>query len=120
MVHNNTVVLAGGTELTAFDNIRELENAGYMVVTALNLDYALAANELFEPNVIVLDIDQMSGDIKAFLRSLFDKPRYPFIYLLSVGKRKKYNKLLLTNQSEYLKKPLSATELTARINSMIT
>ena len=115
MGRNNTVVLACGEELADEVNVGVLESAGFLVIKTSYLDYALAANELFDPTAIVLDIDQTNGEIEDFCRALIERSRYPLIYVLGDEEKAKVCRSLLFTKSEYLKKPLSAFELTARI-----
>jgi DNA-binding response OmpR family regulator len=115
MGRNNTVVLACGEELADEVNLGVLESAGFLVIKTSYLDYALAANELFDPTAIVLDIDQANGEIENFCRALIERNRYPLIYVLGDEEKAKVCRSLLFTKSEYLKKPLSAFDLTARI-----
>jgi len=105
MQQNDTVVLAGGTELTNIENIKQLESAGYLVITANNLDYALAAGELFKPKILVIDADQLGGDVGTICRTLINRPNHPTIYILSTDKKAGNGKLLPTKHIEYLQKP---------------
>jgi len=59
MTYKNTVVLAGGLELTAKANARAFECVGNRVINARDLDYALAASKLFELRALVLDTEHM-------------------------------------------------------------
>jgi len=115
MEQSNTVVLACGAGFSDEVDLGVLRSAGFRVIKTDNLDYVLAANELFKPTALVLDIDQTIGEIEDFCRTLKDQSRYPLIYVLGSGENAKTCKSLLFTQSEHLKKPLSAFDLTARI-----
>jgi DNA-binding response OmpR family regulator len=116
MGRNNTVVLACGKELADEVNVGVLESAGFLVIKTSNLDYALVANELFKPKALVLDADQMEGDIAFFCRLLLSRPCSPLIYILGKDKEEDADKALLAACSEYLRKPFSAIELVVRIS----
>lgn len=115
MARKSTVVLVGGAELTGEANVRALEDAGFMVIKANTLDYALVANELFEPKALVLDADQTAGNLVFFCRTLTARPRPPAIYILGGDKEGAIYAPLLTAPGKYLQKPLSAAELAAHI-----
>jgi len=101
----NTVVLVGGAKLSAEVNVRALENAGFMVITANNLDYALAATELFKPSALVLGAEQTAGDIEFFCRTLASRPYCPALYVLSGSEDDGIGKALLAFCGKYLQKP---------------
>jgi len=117
LTQRNTVILAGGEELANPNNIRLLEDAGYLVVTANNLDYALAANELFKPKILILDADGISGDIGFFCLTLINRLKPPCIYILGRDEKARIDEPLLEGHIEYLGKPLLMPTLIKRIES---
>jgi len=106
MAQNNTVILAGGSELTAAANVSALESAGYLVVSANNLDYALAASELFKPKTLLLDADAMIGDIELFCLTLIYRPQPPMVFILGSEKKARFGGLLKMERVEYFQKPV--------------
>jgi len=92
MQQKDTIVLAGGTELTSKENIHMLESAGFLVITANTLDYALAASELFKPKMLVIDSDQIDGDVEDVYSALGSRQQNLHVY---VGK--------IPNMSDLLK-----------------
>ena len=120
MKQNNTVILAGGTELTNMEKIGMLEIAGYLVITANNLDYALAASELFKPQMLVIDADELDGDVGLICNTLINRPNPPSIYILSADKKTSINKSLPTERIEYLQKPVAISFLIERFRAPLS
>ena len=117
MKRHDTVILAGGTELTNMENINKLENAGYLVITANNLDYALAASELFKPQTLVLDADQLDGDVGTFCRTLISRPLHPTIYVLSTETKTNIDEMPPTEHIKHMQKPTTISYLIEHIKA---
>ena len=117
MKRHDTVILAGGTELTNMENINKLENAGYLVITANNLDYALAASELFKPQTLVLDADQLDGDVGTLCRTLISRPHHPSIYVLGTETKTNIDKTLPAEHVKHMQKPTTIPYLIENIKA---
>ena len=116
MPKRGAVVLAGCSALICEDAARVLEDAGYMVVRAHTLDYALAANELFAPKAVVMDTRRIDGDIPFFCRALACRPNHPEIFLVGEDGEEAKGTMRLPKNVQCLRSPLLLTELVARLN----
>jgi two-component system alkaline phosphatase synthesis response regulator PhoP len=114
------------TVLVADDepNLRSLLNSyltqqGYRVVTARDGDEALAAARQDQPDVIVLDIMMPRMDGLEFIRRFRKEAQVPIILLTArVDESDKVVGLEL-GADDYVTKPFSPRELTARIGAML-
>jgi len=113
----NTVVLMGGEELTTEDNVSALETAGCFVISTDKFDYALAANELFEPRALVLDADHINGDIGTFCSTLVTQQHIPAIHILGNDEALNAGLNLPPEYVAYIKKPISAVELVSYVKA---
>ena len=118
MTRNETIILAGSAKHTAADNVRALEDAGYLVITANNLDYALVASELFCPKVIILDADEIIGDdIEFFYQVITGRNKVQSIYIISKSDISLPDKALTEVHVEHIQSSVSMTDLISRIKS---
>jgi len=113
----NTVVLMGGEELTAEGNISALETAGCYVISTDKFDYALAANELFEPRALVLDADHINGDFGTFCNTLVAQRHIPAIHIIGNDDALNAGLNLPTEHIGYIQKPISAADLVSYVKA---
>jgi two-component system alkaline phosphatase synthesis response regulator PhoP len=96
-----------------------LTQQGYRVVTARDGDEALAAARQAQPDVIVLDIMMPRMDGLEFIRRFRKEAQVPIILLTArVDESDKVVGLEL-GADDYVTKPFSPRELTARIGAML-
>ena len=120
MTRNETIILVGSAKHTAADNVRALEDAGYLVITANNLDYALAASILFCPKAIILDADEITGDIEFFYQVITGRNNVRAIYIISKSDISLPDKSLTRVHVEHIQSSVSMTDLISRIKSCDT
>jgi two-component system, OmpR family, alkaline phosphatase synthesis response regulator PhoP len=96
-----------------------LEKEGYIVVTAMDGPAAIEAVRKEKPNLILLDIVLPTMDGCEVCRTI--RPETPVPILMLTGKTDEIDKVvgLEMGADEYLTKPFSLRELTARVKAML-
>ena len=101
---------------------RDLEEAGYVVVEAVDGDSALARIREVHPDAVLLDIE-MPGrnghEVLAALKSDDAVKDIPVVFLTGHTGTKEMVAGLRAGAHDYLKKPFEATELIARVSGAV-
>ncbi len=97
----------------------ELESAGYRVLTAPDGNSALEAAETDSPDLIVLDVIMPGLDGFEVLRRLRGRWSVPVILLTARGSDADKVRGLDLGADDYLTKPFSPDELSARIRAVL-
>jgi two-component system, OmpR family, phosphate regulon response regulator PhoB len=98
---------------------RLLENDGYDVDTAADSAGALAIAESFQPDLVVLDVVLGGDDGRDLLIRLREKSDVPAIFLTGRGLEMDRIAGLRMGADDYIVKPISHDELTARIETVL-
>jgi len=117
MTQNKTIILAGDSELMSLKNVALLESAGYLVIQANNLDYALVACEMFQPKSLILDADRFPEETGLFCRTLISRPNHPPIHILCTDKKLWIDDLPHTGKIECVHKPALLSLIIGRIEA---
>ena len=99
-----------------------LERSGYEVATALNGEEALVAIEERRPDMILLDwmLPLVSGiEVCRQIRRRPDTREIPIIMLTARGEEGDKVRALNAGADDYITKPFSPSELTARLNAVL-
>ncbi len=96
-----------------------LEKEGYRVITAFDGEEALNMVEVEDPNLIILDIMLPKKDGFTVCREISSKWNIPIIML--TAKEMEMDKVLglELGADDYITKPFSARELTARVKALL-
>ncbi|MBV8357880.1 MAG: response regulator [Deltaproteobacteria bacterium] len=102
---------------------RILEQNGAMVVTAADVDSAIAELERFGPQVLVSDIAMPERDGFELIREVrargYSYQALPAIALTAFARPEDRSRVLLAGYQAYATKPINATELTAAVAALI-
>ena len=97
----------------------ELESAGFRVLTAPDGSSALQTVETDRPNLVVLDVIMPGLDGLEVLRTLRSRSSVPVILLTARGSDADKVRGLDLGADDYLTKPFSPDELSARIRAVL-
>jgi two-component system phosphate regulon response regulator PhoB len=98
---------------------RMLENDGYEVRTANDSEEALAAATTFEPDLVLLDVVLGGEDGRDILVKLRQRSDVPAIFLTGRGLEMDRIAGLRMGADDYIVKPFSHGELSARIETVL-
>ena len=96
-----------------------LESKGYPVVSVENGDEALQALAQRSPDVIVVDLLLPGMDGIELTRRIRSHSSVPIIFLSAIGDEPKKVEALEVGADDYVTKPFSMEELTARVRSVL-
>lgn len=96
-----------------------LESKGYPVVSVENGDEALQALAQRSPDVIVVDLLLPGMDGIELTRRIRSRSSVPIIFLSAIGDEPKKVEALEVGADDYVTKPFSMEELTARVRSVL-
>ena len=92
-----------------------LRGAGYEIDTAASGEEALAQATLRVPDAVILDLVLPDGDGVEVTRSLREWSEMPIIVLSAIGEEEQKIRALEAGADDYVTKPFSPAELTARL-----
>ena len=92
---------------------------GYRVITASNGTSALELLEKYEPDLVILDIMMPGLDGFQVLDRIRQHCNVPVIMLTAKGEVSTLNDALVRGADDYVTKPFSILELTARIRAKL-
>lgn len=98
---------------------RTLEGEGYVVHTASNAATTLASATAFKPDLILLDVELGGDDGRDVLQSLRKDTDVPVIFVTGRGLEMDRIAGLKMGADDYVVKPISRGELSARIESVL-
>jgi two-component system cell cycle response regulator len=101
---------------------RDLEEAGYVVIEAVDGDAALARSREVHPDAILLDIEMpgLNGhEVLAALKADSALKDIPVVFLTGRTGTKEMVAGLRAGAHDYLKKPFETTELVARVSGAV-
>ena len=96
-----------------------LESRGYPVVSVENGDEALQALAQRSPDVVVVDLLLPGMDGIELTRRIRSHSSVPIIFLSAIGDEPKKVEALEVGADDYVTKPFSMEELTARVRSVL-
>lgn len=106
--------------ITSDSNLAEmlhgiLYRAGYQVQTKLDIQDAMNFSSQQMPDMVLLDLEMMSQDTRAFIRWMRERSKAPIIAI--TARRAAFDRLSLVAYSadDYIARPFSAQELLNRI-----
>jgi two-component system, OmpR family, KDP operon response regulator KdpE len=97
----------------------ELSTQGFHVVTAGNGEEALRAAEEHHPDIVLLDIVMPEMDGLELMRRLRERSAIPIILLTAKGSDAEKVRGLESGADDYLAKPFSSDELSARVRAVL-
>jgi DNA-binding response OmpR family regulator len=98
---------------------RMLEGDGYVVDTAGDASSTLASATKFQPDLVLLDIELGGDDGRDILQALRESGDMPVIFVTGRGLEMDRIAGLRMGADDYVVKPISRGELTARIESVL-
>ncbi|MEX2655662.1 MAG: response regulator [Acidimicrobiia bacterium] len=123
MRRTGRVLLAEDDDLTAALIIHRLEREGFEVVHESDGDAALEAAGTGEFGIVVLDVE-MPGkngfEVLERLRSVRELDNTPIVMLTAAGSEREVVRGFDLGANDYVIKPFSPTELTARLKRFVT
>lgn len=92
-----------------------LYRAGYQVQTKLDIQDAMNFSSQQMPDMVLLDLEMMSQDTRAFIRWMRERSKAPIIAI--TARRATFDRLSLMayGADDYIERPFSAQELLSRI-----
>ena len=96
-----------------------LENKGYAVIAAGSAEEALETISLRKPDVVIVDLLLPSMDGIELTRRIREHSPVPIIVLSAIGNEQKKVEALECGADDYVTKPFSMKELSARISSAL-
>ena len=96
-----------------------LVKAGYAPLVTADPDEALRLVETEQPNLVLMDLMLPGSDGIEVMRDIFQIARVPVIFLSAYGRDEIVARALEAGAADYMVKPFSATELTARIRAAL-
>ncbi|HEY82458.1 MAG TPA: response regulator transcription factor [Dehalococcoidia bacterium] len=115
-----TRILVVDDELSIIKFLRaNLEARGYEVLTAMDGAQALQVIEMELPDLVILDIMMPKMDGFEVCRRLREWSQIPIIMLSARGDEEDKVKCLNLGADDYITKPFSASELTARVSAVL-
>ncbi|MDO8490873.1 MAG: response regulator transcription factor [Dehalococcoidia bacterium] len=98
---------------------RVLELEGYSVATLTNGDSALATLDQTAPDLILLDVMMQGADGFTICRRIREFSRIPIIMVTAKGNNEEKVEGLTAGADDYVTKPFSAHELSARVRAVL-
>jgi CheY-like chemotaxis protein len=101
---------------------KALERMGYHVIEEMNAEAGVIAAQMFQPDVIILDVmmPNISGtDIARTLRNDGDTKHIPIIALTADGRSETRTKCLASGFDTFLTKPIGIRELRETISFLL-
>ncbi|NES86739.1 MAG: response regulator transcription factor, partial [Moorea sp. SIO2B7] len=96
-----------------------LQQAGYLVQQATNLQQAIKIFEHRQPTLIVLDSDLPDGDGLELCRWLYQQRQSLILMLSARTSEKDVVNALKAGADDYLKKPFGMQEFLARVETLV-
>ncbi|WP_454063978.1 response regulator transcription factor [Candidatus Nitrospira salsa] len=96
-----------------------LENKGYVVITAASGEEALDAIAQRQPDVVIIDLILPTINGIELTRRIRKQSPVPIIVLSAIGNEQKKVEALETGADDYVTKPFGMEELTARVRSAL-
>jgi two-component system KDP operon response regulator KdpE len=96
-----------------------LENKGYVVLTASSGEEALEALPRRKPDVVIVDLVLPSMDGIELTRRIREQSPVPIIVLSAIGDEQKKVEALESGADDYVTKPFGMEELSARVKSAL-
>jgi two-component system KDP operon response regulator KdpE len=96
-----------------------LRSAGYVVVTAANMEEALDAAALSPMDAAIVDLILPDGDGIELCRQLREWSAMPIIILSAVGDEEEKVRALRSGADDYVTKPFGPQELVARLEAVL-
>ena len=119
-MERHPVILAVDDEETMLKLLRvNLTVEGYSIVTASNGISALELLEEYEPDLVILDIMMPGLDGFQVLDLIRQRSNVPVIMLTARSEETTLRDALVLGADDYVRKPFSVLELTARIRAKI-
>ena len=98
-------------------NREQLEQRGYQVTAVSTLGQAEACVLRDNPDLLVLDVMMPDGSGLELCRRLREKIKGPILFLTSLGESRQIVQGLRAGGDDYIMKPFSLAELTARVEA---
>ena len=96
-----------------------LSNAGYLTIVTGDPEEVSRLMEEHRPHLVLLDLVLPGVDGIELMRELFEKARVPVIFLSAYGQEGVIARAFEAGAADYVVKPFSPTELTARISAAL-
>lgn len=121
-MHHPSILIVDD-EPDSFDVIEALlENQGYQLYYAADGQEAIASLSLFQPDVILLDVmmPKIDGiEVCQRIRAIPKWASVPIIMVTSLTRKSDLARCLEAGADDFISKPVSGIELTARVRSMV-
>ena len=98
---------------------RTLAAAGYTTLATGDPDEAVSLLRTGRPRLVLLDLVLPGADGLELLESVFDPVDLPVIFISAYGSDENVARALERGAADYIVKPFSATELTARVRAAL-
>lgn len=117
---NRTSILVLDDDPETLRNIRQsLSNAGYTMIVTGDPREVCELMEMRHPNVVLLDLVLPGTDGVEVMRRIRENANVPVLFISAYGHDEAIARALDAGADDYLVKPFSPTELTARIRAAL-